>query len=304
MLKMMKKKQFDNITKQCAQMYANAGMPLLSLELLSETVQNLHEDRIIDVHVYKSVEMCIEKIIGTYLLRYDEEISLGATIDGMVEIDTDSTPARSLNEITEEFIKVVEVLAARFGKGFILQDILSSHVELLSGKGKFVQALLLQSAIHGQMEFNKLPQIIEALSLSIMKILDNGLKLESPINRLHGATILSIARKFASDTLKLKEISSKFKLWKLENIENEINDKMLFDLALTTLSMKIAWSTRHIYYYLKLLVTILIMATYLKIFQRIRKYQNYSRNLAPFHTKQKCHMQTNAYYTFCTPKRC
>ena len=239
-------KQFDNITKQCAQMYANAGMPLLSLELLSETVQNLHEDRIIDVHVYKSVEMCIEKIIGTYLLRYDEEISLGATIDGMVEIDTDSTPARSLNEITEEFIKVVEVLAARFGKGFILQDILSSHVELLSGKGKFVQALLLQSAIHGQMEFNKLPQIIEALSLSIMKILDNGLKLESPINRLHGATILSIARKFASDTLKLKEISSKFKLWKLENIENEINDKMLFDLALTTLSMKIAWSTRHI----------------------------------------------------------
>ena len=44
-------KQFDNITKQCAQMYANAGMPLLSLELLSETVQNLHEDRIIDVHI-------------------------------------------------------------------------------------------------------------------------------------------------------------------------------------------------------------------------------------------------------------
>ncbi len=239
------KKQFDNITKLCSQMYANAGMPLLSLELLSETVQNLHDERVVDVGLFKFVEMCIEKVLGAYLRYYDEEINMITEMNNTADIDA-APIMRSLNEITEEFINVVKILGSRFGKEFIFRDILSSHVEMLSGKQKYVQALLLQSAINGASSFNKLPQLMEALSLNMVKVIDNGLKLEASIKKSNDSTILYVTRKFACHMLSLKRISSKYNLWQLKYTENEINDKMLFDFALATLATKIAWSTRHI----------------------------------------------------------
>ena len=144
---------FEKVVINCAVQYANGGMPLMSLELLSENLPKLNSEYVLAAGIYEFFNACLEKIICQYLNKYEEEIMIA-----LVE-EIDSSEFRSLDEIVTDFINAVECLATRFCIGFITQDIFLPHVEILFGKGKYIQALLLRSAIYGSSCFNELPSL-------------------------------------------------------------------------------------------------------------------------------------------------
>ena len=88
--------------------------------------------------------------------------------------------------------------------------------------------------------------LIAALSLNTIKVVCNGLRLESPVNRKNGGAILCLTRNYAQQILRLQKVSSTFGVSKSVAADDQTGSQILSELTLSTLALKVAWLTRHI----------------------------------------------------------